>query len=56
MHALFKPNLTPKEIIWMGSFGGTYFDRTERNIDIDFKEFPEDWFRGIPEELYCSKK
>ena len=33
MHKLFKPNLTPKEIIQMGSFGGTYFHPTDRNID-----------------------
>ena len=56
MHELFKPNLTPKEIIQMGSFGGTYFNPTERNIDIDVNEFPYDWFEGLPTEFYYSKK
>ena len=56
MHKLFKPNLTPKEIIQMGSFGGTYFHPTDRNIDIDMNEFPPEWFVGLPTEFYYSKK
>jgi hypothetical protein len=56
MHKLFKPNLTPKEIIQMGSFGGTYFHPTDRNIDIDVNEFPPEWFVGLPTEFYYSKK
>ena len=50
----FKPNLTPKQVLRMGSFGGTYF----RNIKSDvtgknhsgktaIKEYPDDWFKGI---------
>lgn len=56
MSKLFKPNLTPKEIIQMGSFGGTYFHPTDNKIDIDVKEFPSDWFEGLPIEFYYSKK
>ena len=40
----------------MGSFGGTYFHPTERNIAIDVNEFPSDWFEGLPTEFYYSKK
>lgn len=42
----FRPNLTPKEVLQMGSFGGTYFrpikssvtGKTYRDV---WKEFPE---------------
>lgn len=37
----FNPDLTPKEIIQLGVFGGAYFD-------IDQTELPEDWFAGAP--------
>ena len=56
MRKLFNPNLTPKEIIQLGSFGGIYFHPTERNIAIDVNEFPSDWFEGLPTEFYYSKK
>ena len=35
----FKPQLTPKQMLSMGVFGGFYFDETP-------KEFPESWFVG----------
>ena len=44
----FSPNLTPKEIIRLGSFGGTYFDTCGGKIDINYKEFPIDWFENLP--------
>ncbi len=48
----FKPNMTPKEVIQAGSFGGTYFRSiysaiTKKNYSDVWKEFPEDWFEGL---------
>lgn len=44
----FTPNLTPSEIMRLGSFGGTYwrpfYSRVCRqDQDADFTEFPKDW-------------
>jgi len=51
-HDDFRPNLTPKEVMQLGSFGGTYFRRitsavTGKTYDRAWKEFPEDWFEGL---------
>ena len=48
----FRPNLTPKQMLQMGSFGGTYFRQIHSSItNMDYKdvhkEFPDDWFRGL---------
>lgn len=48
----FKPNLTPKEILLLGSFGGTYFrpiysSITQESYKDQWKEFPKDWFEGL---------
>jgi hypothetical protein len=53
--AKFRPNLSPKEIMQAGSFGGTYFrpivsavtGETYRGVH---KEFPDDWFEGLSEQ------
>ena len=52
----FLPNLTPKEIIQIGSFGGIYFYDEDGRIDINYKEFPKDWFEGLKENQYKSRK
>ena len=50
----FKPNLTPQQVLKMGSFGGTYFrpiyssvtKKHYKSQDI-IKEYPKSWFKGI---------
>ena len=51
----FTPNLTPREIFKLGSFGGTYwrpikskfFKSTLKNFH---KKYPKSWWNNIPEE------
>jgi hypothetical protein len=49
----FTPNLTPKEVLQMGSFGGTYFRSIYSSItkhtykSDQWQEFPDDWFVGL---------
>lgn len=48
----FSPNLSPKEILQLGSFGGTYFRTihssiTGKTYSDAHKEFPADWFAGL---------
>lgn len=55
---LFKPNLTPKEIFEMGSFGGTYFrpiysSVNKKHYKNQHKEFQSlGWFKNIDIETY----
>lgn len=39
-HPDFEPDLTPKQMLKMGIFGGAYFPQPP-------KEFPRDWFDGV---------
>lgn len=48
----FTPNLTPKEVLQLGSFGGTYFRTIQSGVTGEtyadaWKEFPMDWFDGL---------
>ena len=57
----FTPNLTPKEIFKMGSFGGTYWrpiysNITKKNYKNKHKEFPKSWWKSIPDEMLTSEK
>ena len=52
----FSPNLTPKEVIQSGAFGGTYFNKTKQNLKINPNEFPKKWFKGLSKNQYESEK
>jgi hypothetical protein len=48
----FLPNLTPAEVIQMGSFGGGYFRKitsavTQKVHEDEWKELPQEWFQGV---------
>ena len=48
----FRPNLTPKEVLQMGSFGGTYFrpitsSVTKQSYKDVWEELPSDWLKGL---------
>lgn len=55
----FTPNLSPKEILQLGSFGGTYFRPIDSSItgksykskDV-IKEYPKSWFSGLDINKY----
>ena len=51
----FKPNLTPRDMFKLGSFGGTYWrpiysSVTKKNYKNVHKRYPKSWWKGIPEE------
>lgn len=58
----FTPNLTPEEMMRLGSFGGTYwrpFDSRilRKRLVEDFSEYPPEWTEGIDKERYlCSNE
>ena len=48
----FRPNLTPKEVLQLGSFGGTYFRPIYSGVKGEsrsgqWKELPKDWLEGL---------
>ncbi|XP_056116031.1 uncharacterized protein zgc:113208 [Rhinichthys klamathensis goyatoka] len=48
----FTPNMTPKEVLQAGSFGGTYFrpiysSITKKHYKDVWQELPEDWLDGL---------
>lgn len=55
----FQPNLTPREIFKLGSFGGTYWRPissgvTKKKYKNQHLEFPKSWWKGIPEDMLTS--
>jgi hypothetical protein len=57
----FTPNLTPKDIFKLGSFGGTYWrpifsSVTKKNFKNVHKKYPKSWWKGIPETHLSSNE
>lgn len=55
----FTPNLSPKEVIEMGSFGGAFFRKirsrvTGETYSNDYKEFPEEWFEDVDIDTFVT--
>lgn len=54
-YAEFRPNLTPREMFQMGSFGGTYWRPihsgvTNKNYKNVHQKYPKSWWSGIPDD------
>ena len=57
----FTPNLTPREIFKLGSFGGTYWrpiysNVTKKHYKNIHKKYPKSWWKGIPENHLSRTK
>jgi hypothetical protein len=55
----FRPNLTPSQIIKLGSFGGTYWrpiysSITDKNYKLEHLEYPKSWWDGVPDSMMTS--
>ncbi len=55
----FRPNLSPREIFKLGSFGGTYWrpiysSVTKKNYKNQHKKYPKSWWKNIPENWLIS--
>jgi len=66
-YPLFRVNLTPKQVLQAGSFGGTYFRPIQSGVTGEMyrgahKEFPTDWFEGlniktqVTSATYCKEE
>jgi hypothetical protein len=57
----FIPNLTPRQIFQLGSFGGTYWrpiysKMTKKNHKNIHKKYPKSWWKNIDESLLSNRK
>ena len=61
-HPEFTPNLTPKQVIQAGTWGGCYFhprggkQGIRGPCNITHEEFPQDWFAGLKPDQYRSRR
>jgi len=56
----FRPNLSPKEMFQLGSFGGTYWrpiysSVTKKNYKNQHLKYPKNWWKGLPDNYLISK-
>ena len=68
--AHFRPTLTPREMLLKGMHGGIYFNPLGGKPGVKYPrskypkgipgvgtaEFPDEWFQGVPSELYKSRR
>ena len=57
----FRPNLTPREMFKLGSFGGTYWrpiysSVVNKHLKNHHKHYPASWWKGIPENYLTSSE
>lgn len=57
----FKPNLTPRQIMALGSFGGTYWRPifstiTKKKYKNEHKKYPASWWKNIPSNYLVSNE
>ena len=55
----FRPNLTPRQMFKLGSFGGTYWREIESTVTNkvyrnSHKKYPEEWFDGIDDKYLTT--
>ena len=56
----FTPNLTPREMFQLGSFGGTYWrpiysSVVKKSLKDQHKKYPVSWWKGIPEDWLITE-
>lgn len=59
-HPEFTPNLSPREMFRLGSFGGTYWRPiyshvTKKHYKNKHNKYPKSWWKGIPESHLSQK-
>lgn len=53
----FQPNLTPREVIQAGAFGGSYFGiQVEKYLEYDYQQLFNYHFKDLDSHLYTSPK
>lgn len=58
-HPEFRPNLSPREMFLLGSFGGTYWRPihstvTGKDYKNKHKKYPESWWKNIPNKMLTT--
>ena len=56
----FRPNLSPREMFELGSFGGTYWrpiysSVTGKDYKNQHKKYPKTWWKGIPDSWLVTE-